>query len=528
MILRRMSTENELLQRISQLETENQLLKEELKIFRLLKFGPQSEKLTTEDERQIRLFNEAEDASFTQSDDDQIELTTVSTDVKAHTKKKRSYGGRTAISEALPREVIEYDIPDEDKSCSCGQEKTCIGEDVSERIQLIPAKAIVKQERKKKYVCRSCEGTDNEEKGVQTAEGIKHLIPRSIADESLLAWSISEKFEYALPFYRLSKRFTDLGVQIPRATLGNLTIKVAEACKPLLKELKRNILAGPLINIDETTVQVLKEPGRKAQSKSWMWVYVGGPSGRESVLFDYNQSRGHEIPKEFLTDYAGWIQTDDYGAYHTAVKALKQGGNPDIRHILCWAHARRNFFKYWQSTDKKSEVAGKILELISDLFALEDLRDNFSARGFKKQRANRAVFILSDLKKLLEDTYPMVPPSLSLGKAIAYTLDNWEQLILYLKDSHLVPSNNIAENAIRPFVIGRKNWMFSASVDGANASANMYSLIETAKKHGHTVHNYLYYIFSKLPYCSVQEDYEALLPFNIPVSKIEAFSTGLK
>jgi transposase len=336
-----------------------------------------------------------------------------------------------------------------------------------------------------------------------------------------LAWSIQEKYEFALPFYRQAKRMEQIGLPISRATLCNLAIACAEACEPIYGLLKENILAGPVINADETRVQVLKEPGRSPQSQSWMWVFLGGEAGKESVLFQYETGRSHEVPFEFLSGYSGWLQTDDYEAYHTAVKRLrhemKTGGA--INHVLCWAHVRRKFFQYFENS--KSLEAKKFLYLIRDLFALEDLRKNRSLQGFVKQRKNRAGPILEELLESLTESYKAVPPGLSLGKAISYTLDNWEQLILYLENPLLTPSNNSAENAIRPFVIGRKNWLFSNTPNGAKSSAILYSLVESAKKHGHSVYAYLCFILRRIPLCKSKADYVALLPYNIRPSDIQ-------
>ena len=430
-------------------------LQEQVHLLQMLHFGTKSEKLTREDKKQGCLFNEAEDSAFEQKE----EIETETREVKAHTKTVRKGSGRKALSEDLPREVIEYDIDEEDKVCACGTEKVCIGEDVSERLCIVPAKVVVRREIKKKYVCRNCEGTEADQRGVQTAEGIKHLISGSIADESLLAWSINEKFEYALPFYRQSRRLKAIGAEIPRASLSTLAIKSAERCRPLYELLKDNIKRGPVINADETRVQVLKEPGRNAADKSWMWVFLGGEPEKKSVIFQYETGRSHEIPYDFLTGYEGWLQTDDYEAYHTALKRLREDGNDGVRHVLCWAHVRRGFYKYWEMS--KSEDAKQILDLIHALFELEKLRENYSIKGFQKQRANRAGPILESLFRQLTEHAARTPPGMAFGKAIAYTLDNWEQLKVYLENPLITPSNNSAENAIRPFVIGRKNWLFS-------------------------------------------------------------------
>jgi transposase len=515
--------ENALLkQQIEQKNAEIGHLQEQVRLLRLLHFGAKSEKLTSEDRKQGSLFNEAEDAAFEQTDEEQQEAVVETREVGPYTRKvKKKRPGRKPISPDLPREITEYDIPEEDKICACGSEKTCIGYDMSERAKIIPAKVIVVQERRKKYACKSCEGTEADEKGVQTAEGTKHIVPRSIADESLLAWSIHEKYEYALPLYRQSKRLQQIGIPIPRATLGNLIMKSAEACKPIYECLQDTIQSGPVINADETQVQVLKEPGREARNTSWMWVFVGGGAGKESVVFHYDPSRSHRVPYEFLAKYSGWLQTDDYEAYSTALKKIRteREEKEGIQHVVCWAHVRRKFYHYWEIS--KSEDVKHILQLIRDLFQLEELRSDFSVKGFAKHRKNRAEPILEQLYTFLIRLASEVPPNLAFGKAIAYTLDNWEQLILYLENPLVTPSNNSAENAIRPFVIGRKNWMFSGTPRGAESSAILYSLVESAKLHKLSVYEYFHYILKKIPYVSRKTDFESFLPYNLTPDTIK-------
>jgi transposase len=290
--------------------------------------------------------------------------------------------------------------------------------------------------------------------------------------------------------------------------------------------LTENIKSWRYINADETRVQVLKEPGRKAQSLSWMWVFLGGPPGKKAVIFQYDRSRSSEVPKEFFKDYSGWLQTDDYSSYHTALKDLNKDRPPDkkIRHILCWQHARSMFYKAWKIT--KSEHTETALQHIKDLFALEKLRTEYSEKEFCEQRKNRAEKIFDEFKEWLEKLYAATPPKGLLGKAIGYTLDNWELLILYIEDPVLVPSNNLAENAIRPFVIGRKNWLFCNTPNGANASAILYSLTESAKLNELVPYDYLYYIFRKLPYAESRQDYINLLPFNLTPEELRLKKTG--
>jgi transposase len=495
-------------------------LKEKITLLEILHYGPKSEKWTKVDDRQALLFNEAEDEAFTQTDETGEKSEVEKIEVASHKRRKHRGQGRKPISPDLPREIIERDLSEEEKICECGSEMKCIGEDTSERVKIIPAKVSVVREIKKKYACRECEGTEDERPGVVTAKGTKHLITGSIADESLLAWSISEKFEFSLPYYRQTKRLEYIGAPISRSTLCNLSVQTAHACKPVYELLKNYIKSGPLINADETRVQVLKEPGRKAETLSWMWVFSGGPPGKEAVVFQYDQSRGSDIPYHFLKGYEGTVQTDDYGAYHTALKKLADSGQKNLpRHVLCWAHARRYFVKAWDTT--KSQDSKQAIEYIRQLFALEKLRNEYSLRGFFKQRKNRAEQIFEIFEPWLINRFKVIPSKSALGKAVVYTLDNWKQLISYVEDPACTPSNNKAENAIRPFVVGRKNWLFSGTPAGAEASAIHYSLIESAKLNKLNPFEYLYFIYSKIPYAKTQEDFISLLPFNLDPEKIK-------
>jgi transposase len=519
----------ELEQRVEQLEKaldeKDRLiadLKSKVAALEILHFGTKSEKWTPEDERQGRLFNEAEEEAFAQKDANQAGSCVETREVgpyirKAHNKNQ----GRKPLSADLPRKTVTHDIPENEKVCACGEVLTCIGSEKTERLHIKPAEVSVIVEEKLKYACKKCEGTSSYSPGVITAKGKKHLLPGSIATSSLLAWSLSEKFEFALPFYRQEKRLSHIGVHIPRATLSGFAIRTGIACKPLYELLVRHIQSGSLINADETTVQVLNEPGRKPQDKSYMCVYLGGASDKRGVVFSYTTSRASEVHKKFLANFNGVLQTDDLSVYHTAVRDLNANRivPEKITHLLCWAHARRKFHQAWQVT--KSEHAAKAIEFIRSIFDLEMLREGHSKNGFLKLRKNQADILFSEFKSWMSDLYPQVPPGSPIGKAIAYTLDNWEQLVLYINDPECVPSNNLAENAIRPFVIGRKNWMFCETQAGAEASAILYSLVESAKLASLKPYDYHWYIFEKLPCAVTKGDWKALLPFNLTPEQIK-------
>jgi hypothetical protein len=263
--------------------------------------------------------------------------------------------------------------------------------------------------------------------------------------------------------------------------------------------------------MDETHVQVLNEPGRSNTSKSYMWVFRGGDVESPSLVFQYEPSRSGKIPQECLSGYKGYIQTDGYAGYDVL------GERDGIVHMGCWAHVRRKFLeivKAWPKGSKKHGNADVALTYIRRIYAIEKEADEgaLSAEGRYWLRQEKAVPLINEFRKWLEDIYPKTPPQGLLGKAISYALKQWDRLCRYTEDGRLRPDNNLAENAIRPFVVGRKNWLFAGHPRGAGASATIYSLIETAKANGLEPYRYLRYLFERLPMAETEADYRALLP----------------
>jgi transposase len=290
----------------------------------------------------------------------------------------------------------------------------------------------------------------------------------------------------------------------------NWTIKAASKCTDLIELMKDKTREGPMINMDETTLQVLKEPGKKADSKSQMWVTVGTDSNHKVILFNYSRSRNAQIAESLLDGFTGSLQTDGYAGYNSAVKEHK------LWHVGCLAHVRRNFFNAAKAT-KSGGQANRALKWIKSLYRIEkELRkQELDAQEFVLQRRRKAIPILKDFRKWLGEKKGSVLPSSDLGKAINYALSEYVKLVRYLKYDYLTPDNNAAENAIRPFVVGRKNWMFSDTPKGAYASATLYSLVETAKANDIEPMAYLNHIFTRLPLVSEKKELELLLPWNI-------------
>jgi transposase len=489
-------------------QTQIDYLEEQIRLLRNELFGRKSEKTIVDPPDQRLLFDTPtiEPSGPDPSTDDRIII-------PEHTRKKR---GRKPLPQDLPRIEVVHDIPEEDKRCQCGHMLSRIGEDTCEKLDYVPAKVQVIRHIRPKYVCRSCEGVDTDGPTVRIAPPPVQLIPKAIATEGLIAHLVVAKFADGLPLYRQQKIFGRLGVDLSRSTMASWVVKAYRECMPLLNLLAEEIRSGPLINIDETPLQVLKEPGRANTTKSYMWLFKGGPPDRPGFLYQYHPTRAGKAASDFLEDYEGYVQSDAFSGYDQL--SSKKG----IRHVGCWAHARRGFVNVTKAKKKNrskkphpKSLADEALEFVGDLYKVERKGRGLSPEELYQLRQEESKPTLSNFKKWLDETKPITPPKGLLGKAIQYTLNNWDKLIVYIEDGRLKPDNNDAENAIRPFVIGRKNWLFAGHPNGAEAAAAFYSLVETAKANRLEPYRYLRYIFEQLPLATTAEDYVDLLPQHI-------------
>ena len=362
---------------------------------------------------------------------------------------------------------------------------------------------------KKKYGPCGCDGFLHSGKPeIITAKTPERMIPGSIASPGLLAYTIVSKFADALPFYRQSRIFGRIGVDLSRATLCNWTIGAYERMSGFFEVFIDETKQGEYIRMDETTVQVLHEVGRSPDAKSYMWVAIGYPiRGRPLVLYQYHPSRSRDIPHAFLEGFTGYLQTDGYDGYNLAA------GREGIIHVGCFAHARRYFFDA-AKLNKQDSRAHRALEFIRKLYEIEGrLRERkLPAHSFVETRKKEALPVLHEFHSWLNLIERDVVPSSRTGKAIAYTLKEWNKLVRYLEADFLTPDNNEIERAIRPFVIGRKNWLFSNTPRGAHASAAMYSLVESAKANRIEPYQYLRFLFTNLPLASGRDSLRSMLP----------------
>jgi len=493
-------------QKNEQLRFQVLTLTEQLNLALARRYAASSEKLSPD---QICLFDEAEfDSETAAGTDAEAAADDGEIMVAAHKRKKR---GRKPIPAHLPRIDVIHEIPESMRRCDHdGQLLTEIGEVISEQLDIIPAKIQVLRHIRKKYAC-DCGQC------IKTAPLPAQPIPKSMASPGLLAHIAVCKYQDALPLYRQETILQRIGVDIPRATLANWMIQAGHLIQPLINLLHERLLSYDIVQMDETTVQVLKEPGRKAQSKSYLWLQRGGPPEHPVVLFHYDPGRAAGVAKRLLEGFKGYLQTDGYDGYNTVV------ASNHLIHVGCMAHARRKFSDAVkaQGKNKKRGKAHRGLNLIRKLYRVEKQARKLKPEERQAYRDRHARPILDEMRTWLDHVLPQVPPTSTTGQALHYLHNEWDKLIRYLNDGRLEIDNNLAENAIRPFVIGRKNWIFSNSVRGVKASANLYSLIETAKANELEPYAYLRYLFAELPKAATVDDIDALLPGNLDKDQIK-------
>ena len=472
--------------KVVHLEEQNALLRQRL-------FGRKSEQTTDPATPQLALFNEAESVAEPVAED-------VDEEAVAPTKRR---GKRKPLPADLPRIEVIHELPEHELTCTCGCRKHTIGEEVSEQLEIVPMQIRVIKHIRKVYGCRGCETAP------VTADKPAQLIEKSMASPSVLAMLLTTKYVDGLPLHRFEKVLSRHGIDISRQTLARWVIQCGEHLQPLLNLMRDRLLESRVIHCDETRVQVLKEPDREATSQSWMWVQTGGPPGKPVILFDYSTSRAQEVPSRLLESYCGYLMTDDYAGYNAVAV------QPGIERMGCWAHARRKFVEAQKVQPKgKTGRADIALNLINKLYGIErDLKDA-SDEQRHQGRQQDSLPILAQLHGWLEKTQPQVTAQNALGKAVDYLASNWNKLKRYVEAGHLPIDNNPAERAIRPFVIGRKAWLFSDTPKGAVASAQIYSLVETAKANSQEPYAWLRHVLERLPHAQSVADYEALLPWN--------------
>lgn len=429
-----------------------------------------------------------------------------STPVTGHQRKKP---GRKPLDPALLREIVRHELPESERICAHdGHELVEIGADVSEQLDVIPEQVRVLQHHRIKYACPCCD------QSLKVTPAPSRIIPRGLLSEQAQAWVITGKYQFGMPLYRTAALLRRFGGDLASNTLAAGVVRIGQAVQPVINLLRDHLLDSDLIYGDETTVQVLKEPGRKAQTKSYMWAQMNG-DGRPVRLFAYAPGRG-AVHAEKL--YAGirtgtTLITDGYEVYNGIAKTGK------LTHLGCWVHARRPFIKAEEAIPKAArspdQLASRFVRLIGKLYRAESAAKDWTPTRRLRLRSRYSARIVRQIEQLLLTHLHAVAPSSLLGEALHYLHGQWPKLIRFLENGNWPLDSNPVENAIRPFVVGRRSWLFADTVGGANASANLYSLIETAKANGIEPYHYLVALFKRLPLAQTVDDYETLLPWNI-------------
>jgi len=428
------------------------------------------------------------------------------------TRHARALGkrGRKPLDPGLPREVVRHELPEAERLCpQDGSVLREIGVEVSEQLDIIPAQVRVIRHERVKYACACCG------EGVRTAPAPAKLLPKGLLTEGALAWVITAKYQDALPLYRQAALLNRCGGDIARNSLAYAVLRVGEAVQPIVNLLRDEFLEAKLLQGDETELQVLKEDGRPAQAKSWLWLQMSAGGAPPVRLFTYSPSRSANTAMDLYQGARGALLSDGYEVYAAVAQAHR------LTHLGCWAHARRRFIEAEAAiakNDRRPEhPATRMLELIGGLYAIEQrVRDDeLAPEAHHALRQNESAALIARIQAQLQAHLHATLPQSLLGRALHYLAGEWPKLVRFLEDARYPLDNNAAENAIRPFVIGRKNWLFADTVAGARASANLYSLIETAKANGIEPYHYLRELFGALPRATCLADYEALLPWKI-------------
>lgn len=512
-LLEQLQAENEALKSENQqLKTQNQSLEqlnswyiEQLKLRQKEKFGKSSEQCDDNQLSLFDLFNEAETLK-----EPIVVEPTEETIIPAHKRKKAKRG---AAFSHLPVAVIEYKLADEEKVCDiCGHELTEMKKEVRKELKIVPAKISIVEHVTYIYSCRNCdkEGTEG---FIKSANSPKALIPKSMVSSSLLSYIMNEKYVLALPLYRQEQEFNRLGVDIKRQNLSNWILKGAALLKPLESELKKELLSNELLHADETTLEVLNEPGREASAKSYMWLYrTSKDIDRPVILYDYQVGRSGDYAVKFLSKWQGkYLHCDGYAGYKKLTDKTLCG---------CLVHAKRKFHEAAKiNPDNENAKIGETY--IQKLFAIESKIDeeNWDLEKRYEIRQTQSKKIIDELYSWINSISSKTLPQSLLGKAITYAINQKEYLSNFLLDSRIQLSNNLAEQSIKMFVIGRKNFLFSNTPNGANASATIYGIVQTAIANKLKPQRYLEYVFDQI---QLQENLniEDILPWSDKIPEI--------
>lgn len=487
-------------QQIEELSAKLKWYEEQFRLSQNRRFGTSSEKT---DPDQLSFFDEAEQEADPKVPEPTVEEITY--------KRRKTKGKNDKMLEDLPVETVEYHLPEKDQACpQCNEHMHRMSKEIRKEIKVIPAQVKVVEHVRHVYACRSCEKSEISTP-VVTASMPAPVLPGSFVSPSLMAFVMDRKYALALPLYRQEQQFKLFGIDLSRQTLANWMIRGAnDWLVHLYNRMHAKLIEHDILHSDETSLQVLHEEGRTAANKSYMWMYATGHTDVPIYIYDYRTTRASKHPKNMLSGFKGYLHADGYNGYN---------GIPNVKLVACFAHARRKFTDTLKALPKgsvqTSSVAQEGLGYCNQLFHLEQKFKEKDADERYQLRLEQSQPVLEAFEAWLKSKKRQVLPKSALGQAIDYCLNLWDKLSAFLLDGRLEISNNRAERAIKPFVIGRKNFLFSNTPKGATASAIIYSVIETAKANGLSPFHYLSYLFEKLPNIDLNDvaQLDALLPW---------------
>jgi transposase len=426
-------------------------------------FGRRSEKLG-DDPKQGRLFGELlKPAEAAPAEDDEP-------DPSPRRRRRKRHPGRRALPENLPRQLHEIHPPEPERTCpDCGTPKVIFGQDVTEELELVPAQFVVNRYVRYKYACRQCQGQ------VSIGPLPPRPLDKGVPGPGFLAQLVTSKYADALPLYRQQQIYRRYGLELSRATLCGWVAYVALTLAPIVAAMKRCVRTSGHVHTDDTPVTVLDPSVQPVGSRrGYMWVYIGD---RGDVVFDYTTSRKRDGPESFLKGYRGYLQADAFAGYNR----ICAGG--DVVEVACWAHARRKFF---DAQGAHGPEARRVLTLIGRLYAVEARarRLGLTPERLLAWRQRHSRRRLAQLRAELDRLSLVALPRSALGTALGYTLNNWKALNRYTEAAFLAIDNNHSERQIKQLVIGRKNWLFAGSDEGARNAALLYSLVVSCKLAG--------------------------------------------
>ena len=473
-------------------------------------FGTSSERRMDDVEGQLHLFNEAEILQK-----EVVMIPDIESTVKAHTRK-----AKTTLEEkikGIPVEEILVDLSEEEKTCpQCNTQLKLIGrETIRHEIEYIPAQVKVKKYVSLHYGCPECKETE-EPYIIKAKTEQKPLMKHSLASSSSVAWTMYQKYANGMPLYRQEKDWKQYGIELSRSTLANWIIyNASQYLDPLYEYFHRCLLKRKFLMADETTTQVLDEPGRRPQSKSYMWLYRTGEDGNPTIiLYGYSETRSGDNAKAFLKGFQGYLACDGYQGYNKV---------PNMKRCSCWAHVRRYLIDAVPKGKEYdySNPAVQGVQYCNKLFEYEDWinKKNVSYEERKVLRLQKEKPILEAFWSWFDSQKPI--KNSRMDKAVTYIQNRRDTLETYLEDGRCSFSNNLSENAIRPFTLGRKNWLFSESPEGAKASATVYTMVEMAKAHDLNIYKYLKYLLDQRPSLKwSDEQLEKLAPWSSEVKQL--------